>query len=160
MRGAVAETFHAHWATRRQPFRGRHGPDPDDAQTARAHPGAAARLSGAPPGGHRLPARHVIHAVGPVWRGGGHGEAVQLAACYRHSLALADQAGAATLAFPAISTGVNGYPLEAATRIAVATVHRHLKNHGRLREAIFCCFSVHDLAVYEVELARLPDAAV
>ena len=73
-------------------------------------------------GGHELPAAHVIHTVGPVWRGGDAGEAELLASCYRRSLEVADQLGAASVAFPAISTGVYGYPKDPAARIAVGTV--------------------------------------
>lgn len=77
-------------------------------------------------GGHRLPARYVIHTVGPVWRGGDHNEDALLAACYRNSLALAAEHGVETIAFPAISTGAYGFPRERAARIAVQTVYEHL----------------------------------
>jgi O-acetyl-ADP-ribose deacetylase (regulator of RNase III) len=73
--------------------------------------------------GFRLPARYVVHAVGPIWRGGGRGEAVLLASCYRNSLDLAAGAGARSIAFPAIATGVYGYPKEAAAGVAVAAIH-------------------------------------
>lgn len=99
--------------------------------------------------GFRLPARHVIHTVGPVWRGGAQGEPAQLASCYRRSIALAAAQGAATLAFPCISTGVYGYPFEPAARVAVAAVRDALAGAASLREVIFCCFSADDLAVYE-----------
>lgn len=99
--------------------------------------------------GFRLPARHVIHTVGPVWRGGAQGEPAQLASCYRRSIALAEAQGAATLAFPSISTGVYGYPFEPAARVAVAAVRDALAGAASLREVIFCCFSADDLAVYE-----------
>ena len=99
--------------------------------------------------GFRLPARHVIHTVGPVWRGGAQGEPAQLASCYRRSIALAEAQGAATLAFPCISTGVYGYPFEPAARVAVAAVRDALAGAASLREVIFCCFSADDLAVYE-----------
>ena len=88
-------------------------------------------------GGHDLPARWVIHTVGPVWRGGDAGEEELLASCYRRSLEEAARIGAATVAFPAISTGVYGYPAEAAAEVAVATVVAHC---GAL-EVTFCCFS-------------------
>ena len=99
--------------------------------------------------GYRLPARYVIHAVGPVWHGGGKGEPALLASCYRHSLELAAAHGAASIAFPGISTGVYGYPKDAAARIAVATVREQLPRHPALREVVFCCFSQGDLAIYE-----------
>jgi len=99
--------------------------------------------------GYRLPARIVIHAVGPVWRGGGRGEAELLASCYRRALELAAQQGARSIAFPSISTGVYGYPIEAAARIAVRTVRRALEQMTGVQEVIFCCFSDGDLKVYE-----------
>jgi len=104
--------------------------------------------------GYRLPAKFVIHTVGPVWRGGTHGEAELLASCYRNSLRLAAEHGAHSIAFPCISTGVYGYPAEPAARIAVATVRSSLPQPGPIREVIFCCFSAGDLAVYQ----RLIDA--
>lgn len=100
--------------------------------------------------GYRLAAKYVVHAVGPVWHGGRQGEAALLASCYRRSLELAAGAGARTVAFPAISTGVYGYPVEPAARIAVATV-REAAGAG-LEEVIFCCFSARDLAVYRALL--------
>lgn len=97
--------------------------------------------------GFRLPARHVIHTVGPVWHGGARGEPALLASCYRRSLALAVEHGIASLAFPSISTGVYGYPLNEAAAIAVATV-RDFEGAG-LQEVVFCCFSAGDLRVYQ-----------
>ncbi|MDO8388772.1 MAG: O-acetyl-ADP-ribose deacetylase [Polaromonas sp.] len=99
--------------------------------------------------GYRLAARHIIHTVGPVWRGGVHGEAELLAACYRNSLQLAAGNGIASLAFPSISTGIYGYPIELAARVAVDTVRSTLKTVGCFTEVIFCCFSPGDLQVYE-----------
>ncbi|MBL8516949.1 MAG: O-acetyl-ADP-ribose deacetylase [Betaproteobacteria bacterium] len=99
--------------------------------------------------GHGLPARYVIHTVGPVWRGGREGEPERLASCYRRSIELAGLHGLATLAFPAISTGVYGYPIEAATVIAVTTVRNTVGQHANIREVTFCCFSADDLAIYE-----------
>ena len=99
--------------------------------------------------GHRLPARHIIHTVGPVWRGGTHGEPELLASCYRQSTALAAANGIATLAFPSISTGIFGYPIELAARLAVDTVRSSLQDFPGIREVIFCCYSAGDLAVYE-----------
>ena len=97
--------------------------------------------------GFRLPARHVIHTVGPVWHGGARGEPALLASCYRRSLALAVAHGITSLAFPAISTGIYGYPLNEAAAIAVATV-RDFEGAG-LQEVVFCCFSAGDLRVYQ-----------
>jgi O-acetyl-ADP-ribose deacetylase len=102
---------------------------------------------------YRLPARHVIHAVGPVWRGGDKDEPALLASCYRRALELADGEALETVAFPSISTGAYGYPVRPAARIAVATAREYLPAARRLREVIFCCFSATDLAVYE-ELLR------
>src|SRR5688572_25040732 len=98
--------------------------------------------------GYRLPARHVIHAVGPVWSGGNAGEPVLLASCYRRSLQLAAQHGATTIAFPSISTGVYGYPIERAARVAVDTVKAATGGASKVDEVTFCCFSEHDLEVY------------
>lgn len=110
-------------------------------------------------GGHALPARHVIHTVGPVWRGGRHGEPELLARCYRNSLQLAADHRLASLAFPAISCGVYGYPWEQATAIAVREVRRFLAqaDHG-LQEIRFACFGEPMLQLYEAELARQPIA--
>ena len=126
--------------------------------------------------GFKLPAKFVIHTVGPVYRDGLHGEPEKLAACYRNSLALAAENGCTSIAFPCISTGVYGYPKEEAARIAVREVREFLaaKNaeiakgedmpqSGRARspsapaiEVIFCCFSAHDAAVYE-QLVKLQE---
>ncbi len=104
--------------------------------------------------GFKLPARYVIHTVGPVWHGGRRGEHEKLASCYRRSLELAQEYDVKTIAFPAISTGVYGYPIEAATHIAVATVVRHLAQQGGKIGVTFCCFSDRDLAVYRQVLAQ------
>jgi O-acetyl-ADP-ribose deacetylase (regulator of RNase III) len=105
--------------------------------------------------GYDLPARHVIHTVGPVWTGGKAGEDELLADCYRNSLALAVQHRIGTIAFPAISTGVYGYPLGRATRVAVREVHQFCRAHPRLRQVTFCCFSDDARDAYETELAAL-----
>ena len=105
-------------------------------------------------GGHRLPARHVIHTVGPVWRGGSSGEPELLASCYRRSLQLAAEHGIVTLAFPSISTGIYGYPIDQAARIAVDTVRSSLPELALIQEVVFCCFSPSDLQVYETLLAQ------
>ncbi len=99
--------------------------------------------------GYRLPARFVIHTVGPVWHGGAHREPELLASCYRRSLEIAAAQGIRSIAFPSISTGVYGYPIEAAARIAVDTVKAVLQQKAEIEEVIFCCFSESDLAVYE-----------
>ncbi|HCI13241.1 MAG: O-acetyl-ADP-ribose deacetylase [Gallionellales bacterium GWA2_60_142] len=104
--------------------------------------------------GYRLPAKFVIHTVGPVWHGGDDGEAELLAACYRKSLRLAAAHGARSVAFPSISTGVYGYPFEDAARIAVATVRATLPELESIRVVVFCCFSAGDAAVYR----RIVDA--
>jgi O-acetyl-ADP-ribose deacetylase len=102
--------------------------------------------------GYQLPAKHVIHTVGPVWRDGDAGEPALLEACYRNALALAEELRACSIAFPAIGTGVYGYPLQAATRIAVDAVLSH--DAASVDEVVFCCFSAGDLAVYRAELVR------
>jgi len=101
--------------------------------------------------GFALPARFVIHAVGPVWHGGGAGEAALLAGCYRASLDLLRAAGGRSIAFPAISTGIFGYPPEEATRIAVAAVREDGARHGDL-DVTFACFDDYTLTLYEKEL--------
>lgn len=103
--------------------------------------------------GYRLPARWVIHTVGPVWRGGEHGEPALLAACYRRSLEIARAHGLRSIAFPCISTGVYGYPREPAARIALAAVREAVAADGSLGEVIFCCHSAADLALYQELLA-------
>ncbi len=104
--------------------------------------------------GHRLPARHVIHTVGPVWRGGGEGEDDLLAACYRNSLDLARDSGLVSIAFPAISTGIFGYPLERATGIAVATVKDWLADNQEFERVVFAVFGEAAQQAYRAALAR------
>ncbi len=99
--------------------------------------------------GYRLPARHIIHTVGPVWRGGTDGEPELLASCYRRSMEIAAQHGISSLAFPSISTGVYGYPVELAAKVAVTSVRSSLAEFPEFLEVIFCCFSGADLGVYE-----------
>ena len=91
--------------------------------------------------GYRLPAAHVIHTVGPVWRGGENGEPALLASCYRRSLEVAIENGCRTVAIPAISTGIYGYPTEEAARIAIDTVREVLERTDALDRVILCCFS-------------------
>jgi O-acetyl-ADP-ribose deacetylase (regulator of RNase III) len=106
--------------------------------------------------GYRLPARYIIHTVGPVWRGGAAGEAELLASCYRRSIELAASQGIRSLAVPSISTGIYGYPIEQAARIAVSTVRSSIQDYGIFEEVLFCCFSAHDLRVYQDLLAPTP----
>jgi len=104
--------------------------------------------------GHRLLARHVIHTVGPVWRGGSDGESELLASCYRRSLALAAQHGLTSIAFPSISTGIYQYPIELASKVAVSTVTASLAAAPDMQRVIFCCFSAADLRHYQLTLAE------
>jgi O-acetyl-ADP-ribose deacetylase (regulator of RNase III) len=121
-------------------------------------------LGGCPTGearltrGHRLPARHVLHTVGPVWREGAAGEDALLASAYRACLALARQHGLASVAFPAISTGVYGFPKDRACAIAVREVAAALSAGPVPARVIFCCFGAEDRARYERACAAL-DAA-
>jgi O-acetyl-ADP-ribose deacetylase (regulator of RNase III) len=116
--------------------------------------GGCATGEAKPTGGHDLPARWVIHAVGPEWKGGAHGEADQLASCYRRSLEVAADLGACSVAFPAISTGVYGYPKEAAARIAVETVRAFGDHHpDAIDEVVLVAFFAVDHARYEDLLA-------
>ena len=99
--------------------------------------------------GYKLPARFVIHTVGPVWVNGTKGEPALLASCYRRSLETAVAVGARTVAFPCISTGVYGYPLVQAARIAVAAVREFLAAHAEIEEVRFCCFTAEEYQVYQ-----------
>ena len=122
-------------------------------------------LKGCPTGeakispGFKLPANYVIHTVGPVWHGGDRGEAELLANCYRNCIRLAQQKDIASIAFPAISTGVYGYPIVSATKIAIDTVLQSstqaIKSGAVIDEVIFCCFSASDAAIYQQQLAEI-----
>ena len=111
-------------------------------------------LGGCPPGearltgGYDLPARQVIHTVGPVWRGGNNGEPELLASCYRRSVEVAREAGAASIAFPAISTGIFGYPPERATEVAVAATRQALAGQDRVERVSFVLFDEETLRIY------------
>lgn len=121
-------------------------------------------LGGCPTGearvtrGYRLPARHVIHTVGPIYDNGAHGEPFLLASCYRSSLALARDIGAGSIAFPCISTGVFGYPKAQACETAVAAVCTWLSAEQLPEKVIFCCFSKDDAAIYGQRLSKLLEA--
>jgi O-acetyl-ADP-ribose deacetylase (regulator of RNase III) len=113
------------------------------------------KLGGCPTGevrltkGYDLPAKFVIHAVGPVWDGGGYGEDERLACCYRNALKTAVDHKIRTIAFPAISTGIYGFPLKRATQIAVREVREFLDKHPQIDQVIFCCFDSRTAQVYE-----------
>jgi len=120
-------------------------------------------LGGCPTGqakitqGYKLPARWVIHTVGPVWRDGRHGEEELLSSCYRNSLALAEQKGARTIAFPSISTGAYGFPMDKAARIAATEIGKFLERRGSMEEVVLVCFGkrafdIHWQAVAEIRM--------
>jgi O-acetyl-ADP-ribose deacetylase (regulator of RNase III) len=100
-------------------------------------------------GAGRLPGKRVIHTVGPVWQGGGRGEAELLASCYRNSLARAEEAGLVSVAFPNISTGVYGYPKKAAAEIAIKTVRECVAKSAAIERVIFVCFDRENYALYK-----------
>jgi O-acetyl-ADP-ribose deacetylase (regulator of RNase III) len=117
------------------------------------------KLAGCPTGearitkGYRLPAKFVIHTVGPVWHGGESGEDELLRACYENSLKLAEQNGAKTIAFPSISTGAYHFPIERAARIAIKTVHQKLDTTQEIDKVVFVCFSKADYEIYKTILS-------
>jgi O-acetyl-ADP-ribose deacetylase (regulator of RNase III) len=121
-------------------------------------------LGGCPTGqarvtkGYRLPARQVIHTVGPVWHGGGAGEAEQLAECYRNSLSLAAAHGLRTIAFPSISTGVYRFPIEKACRIALTETRDFLEHSDAIEKVVFVCFSKADYDCYRKAFGELMEA--
>jgi O-acetyl-ADP-ribose deacetylase (regulator of RNase III) len=118
-------------------------------------------LGGCPTGqakitrGYNLPAKYVIHAVGPIWDGGQYGEDDELASCYRASLALAEQHGLKSIAFPSISTGVYGFPIERASRIALREMLAFLRDTQTVERVLAVCFSGRDLAVYQEALREI-----
>ncbi len=103
--------------------------------------------------GYDLPAKHVIHTVGPVWHGGEKGEPELLASCYRRSLEVAVQNGVKTIAFPSISTGVYGYPKDQACKIALDTTIKFLEKHPEIKHVAFVCFNGADHHLYTTEIA-------
>jgi O-acetyl-ADP-ribose deacetylase (regulator of RNase III) len=105
--------------------------------------------------GFDLPARHVIHAVGPVWEGGGSGEDALLAGCYRHAILLARAHGLRTIAFPAISTGVYGFPMTRAARIALSTVAEAIVGDMHFTDVRFVCFGAEAAAIFETARAEI-----
>lgn len=117
------------------------------------------RLGGCPTGearitaGHRLPARYVIHTVGPIYLGGDQGEAERLSSAYRESLRLAAEAGVRSIAFPCISTGSYGYPMNEASEVAIATVGEWLREHALPETVTFCCFDSESAELYRERLA-------
>ena len=119
------------------------------------------RIGGCPTGqavvttGGNLPARYVIHAVGPIWQGGGRGEPELLRSAYANSLLRADELGVASIAFPSISTGVYGYPIELACPIAVGVAVDHVRQGTGLLRVIFCLFSSRDYAIYQQRFQKL-----
>ena len=118
-------------------------------------------LGGCPTGqakishGYRLPAKWIIHAVGPIWRGGAYEEEKLLASCYEQALRLAMEAHALSIAFPAISTGIFAFPKDLAARIAVATVNDALARTRKLEKVVFCCFSADSVAAHRSALEAL-----
>src|SRR5437867_8779478 len=122
-------------------------------------------LGGCPTGqakvttGYKLPAKWVIHTVGPVWRGGSHREEELLASCYRNSLALAEQKGARTIAFPSISTGAYGFPMERAARIAVTEIKKFLERNSSMEKVVLVCFGrsafdTHREALHKIRMTN------
>ena len=99
--------------------------------------------------GYRLPAKHVIHTVGPVWQGGGSGEPELLRSCYEKSLRLAAEVGLQSIAFPAISTGIFGYPVRQAAEIAIQAARDFAAAPSSVQRIVFCCFSATDKAIYD-----------
>jgi O-acetyl-ADP-ribose deacetylase (regulator of RNase III) len=128
------------------------GPDLlNECRTLNGCPTGEARITA----GYRLPARHVIHAVGPRYRDGKHDEPVQLAGAYRNSLRLAVENDIGTIAFPAISCGIFGYPLDDAARIAIMTVADFLARNETIQQVVFACFSPDVETAFEAALARI-----
>jgi O-acetyl-ADP-ribose deacetylase len=126
-----------------------------ECRTLRGCPTGQARITK----GYRLPARHVIHTVGPVWRGGAAGEPDLLASCYRESLKLAVAHGIASIAFPAISCGIYGYPIPQAARIAVTQTFAVLRDEASITRVVFACFGAEVLQAFQAALREATDGA-
>ncbi|HWW01880.1 MAG TPA: O-acetyl-ADP-ribose deacetylase [Candidatus Acidoferrum sp.] len=107
--------------------------------------------------GYKLPAKWVIHTVGPVWRDGNHGEDELLASCYRNCFALAEQHGIKTIAFPSISTGAYGFPIERAARIAVTETKKFLEKASVVESVLLVCFGKQAYEIYSIALDELTD---
>ena len=105
--------------------------------------------------GYRLPAKYVIHTPGPIWHGGGSGEAELLSSCYRSCLTLASENGCKTVDFPSISTGVYRFPLDKAAEIAIGTIHEFLKAHGEIERVRMVCFDVRTYECYQKALENI-----
>jgi O-acetyl-ADP-ribose deacetylase len=130
------------------------GPDLlDECRKVGPCPTGEARLTG----GYNLPAKYVIHTVGPVWRGGTHGEDELLASCYRHSLSLALRHHVKTIAFPAISTGAFGFPLQRAATIAANETERFLRSEGKPEKVYFVCFEPQAFDVYSKSVRAIEE---
>ncbi len=129
----------------------------DECRSIREREGGCPTGSAVMTGGGMLPCKKVIHAVGPVWRGGGEGEAKLLASCYRKSLELAVRAGLRTVAFPNISTGVYGYPKAQAAPVAFSAVLDSLAHAPSVSEVIFVCFDEENYRLYRGEYGRIRD---
>lgn len=123
-------------------------------ELARRYPNGTSTGTAVETGGHRLPAKWVLHAVGPIWRGGTAGEAEQLAGAYRSCLRLCDELGARSVAFPAISMGIYGYPGDEGARIAIRTVAEHLRTETPLELVRFVLFSEETHALFEAALTE------
>ena len=105
--------------------------------------------------GYLLPSKYVIHTVGPIWSGGTSNEEILLASCYRNSLRLANEQHIKTIAFPSISTGVYGYPIEKAAKIALKEIHSFLENHALIKSVSLICFGYKDYSIYKNEFDQL-----
>ena len=125
------------------------------AETDAKYPGGCSTGSAVISGAGKLRAKHVIHAVGPVWRGGGHGEAELLAGAYRRSLELAVESGSKSIAFPALSTGAYGYPMDQAARAALSTAIEFLKEHGKPEVVRFVLFDAGAYGAFAAALEEL-----